>query len=867
MRAGSPPPTILLWMRTRRLRRAAAFVALSLGVAATVVAASSGQARDSRGANGAVSEWRSVFGDRPVASMAGRAIVVLAAPSVADRVAAAGRRPTPEQERRWVAQALAGQKALLRGLKARGLKVKRVFSYARVLNGFSAILGPRARAELERSSAVLGVYPVRAVYPAEVAGASPLGPGQGRRPNVSLPGRIGRGVTVAILDTGIDLEHPAVRGRLRSGADLVDRDQLARAERKPDDASRLEAHGTRMVGLIARVAPGAAILPIRILGWQRVDDGSWALLGRGDQLVAGLERVVDPDRSGDSRDAAEVALAAVAEPYAAFADSPEARAVAGAGRLGTLVVAPSGNDGGGSGASFGSVSAPGGAPAALTVGALDTRRRVLEARVVLRAGLNALLDGDARVLGVVGWRRPVILDTTVPLRGSRALSGFSLADYLDRSGRSRVAGRAVLVPADGRPLIAKARSAAAAGAAALLVYGTTLPAGALDLDESAPLPVLAIPARIGREAVRALVGGSALSVSIAGEATVRNRAEGTVAGFSSRGLAFAGGIQPELVAPGVGLVTTDAGRGPSGRPRAATVTGTSAAAAVTAGAAALLVEARPRLTPRQLAGILIGSARPAELGRRPEPSMRQGAGRLQVRAAAAAELVAEPATLALGRAADGVWRLERRIRIRNLTGRALPVRLELVRDQPRRRELVFEASPSRFLVLPRKAVKVRVVVSAPRGVRTTLSGVLVVRSDAAPPARIPWAVAPRAPAAGSLLGDVRLSNDRFAPSASAPAVLAFRAGRIELGPQGATIEPVGLLELELLDRRGDSLGVVARERDLLPGRYAFGLTGRGPRGERLPPGRYALRLRANPVDAAEGAKPTVASAAFVIERP
>ena len=423
------------------------------------------------------------------------------------------------------------------------------------------------------------------------------------------------------------------------------------------------------------------------------------------------------------------------------------------------------------------------------------------------------------------------------------------------------------MPADGRPVIAKARSVAAAGAAALLVYGTTLPAGALDLDESAPLPVLAIPARTGREAVRALVRGSALSVSIAGEQLVRNRAEGTVAAFSSRGLAYAGGVQPELVAAGVGLATADAGRRPRGRPRSATVTGTSAAAAVTAGAAALLVEARPQLTPRQIAGVLIGSARPAEPGRRPEPAVRQGAGRLHLRQAAAAGLVAEPATLALGRAPDGVWRLQRTITIRNLIRRALPVRLELVRDQPRRRELAFKASPARFLLLPRKAVRVRVVVSAPRGVRTTLSGVLVVRSDGVPPVRIPWAVAPRTRVAGSLLGDVRLSNDRFAPSASAPAVLAFRAGRIELGPQGETIEPVGLLELELLDGRGDSLGIVARERDLLPGRYAFGLTGRGPRGGRLPPGRYAVRLRASAVDAAEGTKPTVASASFVIERP
>ena len=37
-------------------------------------------------------------------------------------------------------------------------------------------------------------------------------------------------------------------------------------------------------------------------------------------------------------------------------------------------------------------------------------------------------------------------------------------------------------------------------------------------------------------------------------------------------------------------------------------------------------------------------------------------------------------------------------------------------------------------------------------------------------------------------------------------------------------------------------------RDLLPGRYAFGITGRGPGGRRLPPGDYELHLTATPID-------------------
>jgi len=35
---------------------------------------------------------------------------------------------------------------------------------------------------------------------------------------------------------------------------------------------------------------------------------------------------------------------------------------------------------------------------------------------------------------------------------------------------------------------------------------------------------------------------------------------------------------------------------------------------------------------------------------------------------------------------------------------------------------------------------------------------------------------------------------------------------------------------------------------VLPGRYTFGLTGRGPDGQLLPPGSYSVRVVAYPVD-------------------
>src|SRR5204863_394462 len=68
-------------------------------------------------------------------------------------------------------------------------------------------------------------------------------------------------------------------------------------------------------GGISGVATGASVLPIRVAGWQRDLTGGWATYARTDQLIAGLERAVDPNLDGDAHDAARIALVGVAAPY------------------------------------------------------------------------------------------------------------------------------------------------------------------------------------------------------------------------------------------------------------------------------------------------------------------------------------------------------------------------------------------------------------------------------------------------------------------------------------------------------------------------------------------------------------------------
>lgn len=71
----------------------------------------------------------------------------------------------------------------------------------------------------------------------------------------------GEGVIIAVLDTGVALEHPAFAGRLLAGYDMVEDDDLPN-----DDGDGLGwGHGTHIAGIIAKSSPQSKILPVRVL--------------------------------------------------------------------------------------------------------------------------------------------------------------------------------------------------------------------------------------------------------------------------------------------------------------------------------------------------------------------------------------------------------------------------------------------------------------------------------------------------------------------------------------------------------------------------------------------------------------------------
>ncbi|MFJ4467806.1 S8 family serine peptidase [Streptomyces sp. NPDC089424] len=174
-------------------------------------------------------------------------------------------------------------------------------------------------------------------------------------PRVWDAGATGAGVKVAVLDTGIDADHPDLQGRIVSGRSFVPGEDITdRRGHGTHVASTVSGTGAASDGKERGVAPGADLAIGKVLGDSGSGDESW--------IIAGMEWAARTEK-------ARIISMSLGSSSLHTQTDPMSRSV---NRLseetGALFVIAAGNSGPGEY----TVNAPGTAAAALTVGAVDS---------------------------------------------------------------------------------------------------------------------------------------------------------------------------------------------------------------------------------------------------------------------------------------------------------------------------------------------------------------------------------------------------------------------------------------------------------------------------------------------------------------
>ena len=175
----------------------------------------------------------------------------------------------------------------------------------------------------------------------------------------------GHGVTVAVIDTGLDYNHPDLKDNFVDGYDFVNND---------NDPMDDNGHGTHCAGIIAGtgmasdfkfvgVAPNTELYAYKVMDNEGNGYTSW--------FIEGMERAVDPNGDGNFSDHVDV-ISISAGDSSGHPDDAISIAANNAVDLGVVVVAAAGNDG----PSYDTISSPGCAKRVICVGATDKNDEV-----------------------------------------------------------------------------------------------------------------------------------------------------------------------------------------------------------------------------------------------------------------------------------------------------------------------------------------------------------------------------------------------------------------------------------------------------------------------------------------------------------
>jgi subtilisin family serine protease len=592
---------------------------------------------------------------------------------------------TLEQRRAYMATLKLKQDAVAAQVKALG-----GVETSRVSKVHNAVVFSVKASTLPQIARIAGVAAVRPVgtYTLSLTETVPYIGAQAAQ----VAGLTGAGVTVAVLDSGIDYTHknlgglgtvaaynaatanPAVipaglfpTAKVIGGYDFVG-SQWPNGNRTEDanpiDERPAGGHGTHVADIIAGasldgthkgVAPGAKLYAVKVCSNQSSSCN-------GEALLKGMDWIIDPNGDLDFSDAPDVVNLSLGSSYGQREDDLTL-AVGAAVRFGIVAVVSAGN----SADRPYILGSPSSAPEAISVA---------QTQVPSSSTFALKVNSPPSIAGVYGntatldWA-PVGAGFSGDVKTAQQAGGANnLACAALPAGS--LAGKVALIDRGTCNISAKVDFAARAGAVGVLI-ALIAPGDAVSFsqgDGSVFVPSLVIQQSLGN----AIKGKLAETVNVSINAATQVNLVGSMAGTSSRGPSYSySAIKPEIGAPGAS-VSAEYGTGTGGT----AFGGTSGAAPMVAGSAALLLQKFPLATPPEIKARLMNAANstiytnPATQPGVLAPITRIGAGEVRVDKAAAITTLlwdaANPysAGLSFGTLrATGITTLTKKVAVRN----------------------------------------------------------------------------------------------------------------------------------------------------------------------------------------------------------
>ncbi|MEH7305558.1 S8 family serine peptidase [Neobacillus drentensis] len=531
---------------------------------------------------------------------------------------------------------------MLQALNEKRIPFNKSHEYTFTLNGMALQIPKNKVDELRSLPGVKAVYPDQE-YHADLANSVPLigAPDVWSKHDQENQGVTGKGVTVAVIDTGVDYDHPDLGVGFGPGHKVVGGYDFVNHDNDPIDD---DGHGTHVAGIIAAhgnvtgVAPDASITAFKVLNENGIGDES--------DIIAGIEASISPDNPFPA-DVINMSLSGPGD-----GSDPLSKVAQNAVDAGVVVVAAAGN----SGPAYGTIGAPAIAEGVLAVGASASGIKVPAAKMV------APLEEDLSVTRLGFTANPPEGATTRELVdvGEGGVENYEGLD---------VKGKIVLIQlpllADSQQYYTAGITAQEKGADAALFFEPLENGPVFKIGETIPSQYTSnLPGEL--QAQHEFLTGSSMDGRL--ESLIAMRIDETKAGklkstlakgpvkititgkdvtdqianFSSRGNSDFR-AKPDLVAPGVEINSTYIKKqdDDSGYTR---LSGTSMAAPHVAGAAALLKQLKPSWKASEISSALKETAKPLAS----YDVLTQGAGRLDIKAAAETDVVASPNGLNLG---------------------------------------------------------------------------------------------------------------------------------------------------------------------------------------------------------------------------